>query len=74
MLCDTHLLAVVEHAHHADGLGSQKRHGRYAFLHKNQHVEGVLIIAICLRQKPWGMTGGVNTGGWWCTHRSCGGR
>lgn len=51
------LLALVDHAHHPDDLGLDEAERLHAHAAEHQDVEGVLVVAVGLRDEP--VVGGV---------------
>ena len=45
--------ALVDHLHHADGLGAEKGHGHDGLLHQDEDVERVVVLAERLGDEAW---------------------
>lgn len=44
---------LVDHLHHADGLRAQEGHGHDGFLHQDEDVERVVVLAERLGDEAW---------------------
>ena len=46
------LLALIEHAHDANGLGAEEGEGDDRLLHQDQDIQGIVVFAVGLRDEP----------------------